>query len=63
MKNIDKLINLINKENLFPNLSEDNFEEFFEIYLLSYDITEIDEAFICLQSIKKREINHVFMIQ
>ena len=49
MKNIDKLINLINKENLFPNLSHDNFEDFFNIYLLSCDIAEIDETFICLQ--------------
>lgn len=50
MKNIEKLINLINKENLFPNLSENNFEEFFGIYLLSCNIDDIDENFIHLQN-------------
>lgn len=61
MKNVEKLINLINKENLFPNLSENNFEEFFDIYLLSCDIVDIDDNFIHLQNefLKDKYVNKI----
>lgn len=50
MESLDKIIDLINKENYFSReLTDDEKKIFFNIYLLTTDTKNVDERFIYLQ--------------